>query len=151
MPKFYPSDYPKYRKRQKGSKGKIVGVASERASRLAFYSFGLKALSSYRFTADQMEAVSATLRKFLGKKYPIIFRVFAHEPISEKSIGVRMGGGKGEFKKWVAFVKKGMILFEVNCDMVNTDNRLLYEAMNIAANKIPFATKIIKRIGGLEC
>jgi large subunit ribosomal protein L16 len=130
----------KYRKSQKGGK-KITGV-SNAGSKLAFGTFGLKALSSGRLKANQLEATRRSIAKNLKKDGKVFVRIFPHIPVSGKPAEVRMGSGKGSVSYWMARVKPGLILFEV--DGVN--ETVAINALQKASAKLPFITKIVKYV-----
>lgn len=130
----------KYRKAQKGGK-KITGVATAGCS-LAFGTFGIKALSSGRLTANQIEATRRSISKNLKRTGKVFIRVFPHIPVTGKPAEVRMGSGKGSVSYWMFRVKPGHVLFEVD----GVDESLAVLALNKACAKLPFLTKIIKLI-----
>lgn len=130
----------KYRKAQKGGK-KITGVASSGSS-LAFGMFGLKSLSSGRLKANQIEATRRCISRYLKREGKIWIRVFPQIPVSSKPAEVRMGSGKGSVSYWMCRVKPGLVLFEV--DGVSED--VAMTALSKASAKLPFITKIVKRV-----
>lgn len=119
----------KYRKVQK--KLKIDGVET-RGTQLAFGSFGLKALEGAWITARQIEAARIALTRYMKREGQSWIRIFPDKPITRKPLEVRMGKGKGNPEFWVAQVKPGRILFEV--DGVSLD--IAKEALRLAAQKI---------------
>lgn len=128
----------KYRKAQKGGK-KIHGVATSGCT-LSFGSFGLKALDAGRLKSNQIEAARRCISRTMKRAGKVWIRVFPHIPVSGKAIGVRMGSGKGTVDYWMCRVRPGLILFEV--DGVADD--VAVAALEQAANKLPFKTKVVK-------
>ncbi len=127
----------KYRKQQKG---RIKGVAS-RGNRLSFGDFGLKALGRGRITAQQIEAARIAITRHVKRRGKIWIRIFPDKPITEKPAETRMGKGKGNVEYWVAVVKPGRILYE----MEGVDEDVAMEALRLASYKLPIPTKIVKR------
>lgn len=141
MAKFEPSSAGRFRKPQKGKSGKIVGIASETGRKLAMGRIGLKVLEGVRLTPGQLESMRKVLVNKLGRYMVINFRVFAHKAITAKPIAVRMGGGKGGNDHYVAIVKPGQIVFEVDGEKTDAD---IKNAIEAAAKKIGCATKIVE-------
>ncbi len=127
----------KYRKQQKG---RIKGVAS-RGNKLSFGDFGLKALGRGRITAQQIEAARIAITRHVKRRGKIWIRIFPDKPITEKPAETRMGKGKGNVEYWVAVVKPGRILYE----MEGVDEDVAMEALRLASYKLPVPTKIVKR------
>ncbi len=125
----------KYRKQQKGKmRGRAKGGAQ-----LAFGSVGLLCASSGWMTARQIEAARVALTRHVKRGGKIWIRVFPDKPITKKPAEVRMGKGKGSPEGWVAVVKPGRVLYEIE----GIDNAMARRAMELAASKLPFPTKII--------
>jgi large subunit ribosomal protein L16 len=131
----------KYRKAQKGGK-KITGVSNS-GSKLSYGTFGIKALSSGRLKANQIEATRRSISKNLKKDGKVFVRVFPHIPVSGKPAEVRMGSGKGSVSYWMTRVKPGLILFEVD----GATEEVAINALQKASAKLPFITKIVKWVG----
>lgn len=129
----------KYRKMQKG---RMKGKAT-RGNTLAFGSYGLQALEPAWITNKQIEAARIAISRHIGGGGKIWIRIFPDKPITRKPAETRMGKGKGSVEGWVAVVKPGRILFEV--DGVSQDVAL--EAMRIASHKLPIKTKFVSREG----
>jgi len=127
----------KFRKRQKG---RIKGIA-QRGHTIAFGTFGLKALEQGRITARQIEATRITLSRTMKREGKIWIRIFPDKPITKKPAEVRMGKGKGAPEYWVAPVKPGTILFEIDGVPREVAERALY----LAAQKMPIRTKLVIR------
>ena len=133
---------PKLTKFRKAFKGRIHGNAKGGFS-LNFGSFGLKALEPERITSRQIEATRRAITRQMKRQGKVWIRVFPDLPVSAKPIEVRMGKGKGSIDRWVAKVKPGRILFEI--DGVNEETAR--EALRLGAAKLPIKTKVVTRVG----
>jgi len=131
---------PKKTKFRKSFRGKMRGY-SNRGNTLSFGEFGLKALGRGWLTANQIEAARKAIAHYTKKGGKIWIRVFPDKPISGKSAGVRMGGGKGEIKGFVSVITPGRIIFE----LTGVSKKDAYYALNLAAAKLPFATKVVEK------
>ena len=109
---------------------------------MAFGQFGLKATEPERVTARQIEAARRALTRHMKRAGRVWIRVFPDVPVSKKPAEVRMGSGKGAPELWVARVKPGRVLFEI--DGVNTQTAR--EALTLAAAKLPIKTRFVERI-----
>ena len=136
---------PKRTKCRKAHKGRIRGLAKG-GTQLNFGSYGLKAVSPERVTARQIEAARRAITRHLRRTGRVWIRIFPDVPVSSKPAEVRMGKGKGTPEFWVARVKPGRIMFEI--DGVSWD--LAREAFTLAAAKLPLDTKIVRRLGDVE-
>ena len=134
---------PMRTKFRKAHKGRIHGLATS-AIDLAFGQFGLKAMEPERLTARQIEAARRALTRHMKRAGQVWIRVYPDTPVSKKPLEVRMGSGKGAVELWVARVKPGRILFEVDGIPV----ALAKEALGLAAAKLPLKTRFIERIPG---
>src|ERR1700752_901332 len=132
---------PKRTKFRKGFKGRIHGVATS-GNTLSFGQYGLKALEPDRVTARQIEAARRALTRHMKRAGRVWIRIFPDVPVSKKPLEVRMGSGKGAPEFWVARVKPGRVLFEVDGVPV----ALAREALTLAAAKLPIKTRFIERI-----
>ena len=132
---------PKKTKFRKAHKGRIRGVASSGAT-LSFGQFGLKAMEPDRVTARQIEAARRALTRHMKRAGRVWIRVFPDVPVSKKPLEVRMGSGKGTPELWVARVKPGRILFEL--DGVTVE--MAKESLALAAAKLPIKTRFVERI-----
>ena len=132
---------PNRTKFRKAHKGRIHGVATSGNS-LTFGQFGLKALEPERVTARQIEAARRALTRHMKRAGRVWIRVYPDVPVSKKPLEVRMGSGKGAPEFWVARVKPGRILFEIDGVSV----ALAREALTLAAAKLPIKTRFIERI-----
>ncbi|MBU4199140.1 MAG: 50S ribosomal protein L16 [Verrucomicrobia bacterium] len=131
----------KYRKIQRGS---YKGNATS-GDRLAFGEYGLQALDRGWIKAVQIEACRVAINRHLKRKGKVWLRIFPDKPISKKPLETRMGKGKGEPEAWVAVVKNGRLLFEVD----GVTERVAREAMRLAAGKLPIRTRFVLRQGGV--
>ncbi|UCD86389.1 MAG: 50S ribosomal protein L16 [Desulfobacterales bacterium] len=127
----------KYRKRQKGR----MRGHSYRGSSLSFGEFGLQAIECGRMTAQQIEAARVAMTRHVKRGAKIWIRVFPDKPITKKPAETRMGKGKGSPEGWVAVIKPGKILYEM--EGVGAD--LATEAMRLASHKLPFRTRLVIR------
>jgi large subunit ribosomal protein L16 len=134
---------PSRTKFRKAHKGRIHGIATSGIA-LAFGQFGLKAMEPERLTARQIEAARRALTRHMKRAGQVWIRVYPDTPVSKKPLEVRMGSGKGSVEYWVARVKPGRILFEVDGIPVE----LAKEALTLAAAKLPIKTRFISRIPG---
>ena len=133
---------PSRTKFRKAHKGRIHGIATSGID-LAFGQFGLKAMEPDRVTARQIEAARRALTRHMKRAGQVWIRVYPDLPVSKKPLEVRMGSGKGSVELWVARVKPGRILFEVDGIPVE----LAKEALTLAAAKLPIKTRFVARVG----
>ena len=133
---------PKRTKFRKAHKGRIHGN-SKGGTSLNFGAYGLKAMAPERITARQIEAARRAITRHLRRTGRLWIRVFPDVPVSSKPAEVRMGKGKGSPEYWVARVKPGRIMFEI--DGVPWD--LAQQALTLAAAKLPLDTRIVRRLG----
>ena len=136
---------PKRTKFRKAHKGRIHGNAKG-GTQLNFGSYGLKAVTPERVTARQIEAARRAITRHLRRAGRVWIRIFPDVPVSSKPAEVRMGKGKGSPEYWVARVKPGRIMFEI--DGVPWD--LAREAFLLAAAKLPLDTRIVRRLGDAD-
>ena len=135
---------PKRTKFRKVMKGRNTGLA-HRANKVSFGEYGLKATSRGRITARQIEAARRTMTRRIKRGGKIWIRIFPDTPVTRKPAETRMGKGKGSPEEWVAIVKPGRILYEM--DGVTED--VAREAMRLAGHKLPIKTKFVVRGEGL--
>ncbi|TAE48874.1 MAG: 50S ribosomal protein L16 [Bacteroidetes bacterium] len=126
-----------YRKQQKG---RIRGLA-QRGTNLDFGSFGLKTLEIGRITARQIEACRVTISRTMKREGKIWIRIFPDKPITKKPAEVRMGKGKGSPEYWVAPVRPGRIMFELD----GVPKAVAEHALYLAAQKLPVKTVFVVR------
>ena len=132
---------PMRTKFRKAHKGRIHGVATS-AIDLAFGQYGLKAIEPDRITARQIEAARRALTRHMKRSGRVWIRLFPDVPVSKKPLEVRMGSGKGTPELWVARVKPGRVMFEIDGVTVQTAK----EALALAAAKLPIKTRFVARI-----
>jgi large subunit ribosomal protein L16 len=136
---------PKRTKFRKAHKGRIHGLAKG-GTQLNFGSYGLKAITPERVTARQIEAARRAITRHLRRAGRVWIRIFPDVPVSSKPAEVRMGKGKGSPEFWVARVKPGRIMFEIDGVPWN----LAKEAFTLAAAKLPLDTRIVRRLGDTD-
>ncbi len=133
---------PKRTKYRKAHKGRIHGLAKA-GTVLNFGEYGLKALQPERVTARQIEASRRAITRAMKRAGRVWIRIFPDVPVSTKPAEVRMGSGKGSPEFWVARVKPGRIMFEIDGVPVEVAR----EALTLGAAKLPIKTKFVTRVG----
>src|SRR4051812_10703478 len=133
---------PKRTKFRKAFKGRIHGNAKG-GTELNFGAFGLKAMEPERITARQIEAARRAITRHMKRAGRLWIRVFPDVPVSSKPAEVRMGSGKGAPEFWVARVKPGRILFELE----GVTPLVAKEALALGAAKLPIRTRFVSRVG----
>src|SRR5471032_271876 len=133
---------PKRTKFRKQFKGRIHGAAKA-GTQLNFGAYGLKALEPERLNAREIEAARRAITREMKRAGRVWIRVFPDVPVSKKPAEVRMGSGKGAPEFWVARVKPGRILFELE----GVSMQIAKEAMALAAAKLPIKTRFVSRVG----
>lgn len=131
---------PKRTKFRKQQKMKMKGLAN-RGNQLAFGSFGLKAMDGVWITARQIEAARIAITRYMKREGQVWIKIFPDKPITKKPAEVRMGKGKGSPEYWVAVVKPGTIMFEIE----GVDSATAKEALRLGAQKLPCKTKFMVR------
>lgn len=131
---------PKRVKYRRVQKGRMKGKAY-RGSDLNFGEFGLQALECGRVTARQIEASRVAIARHAKKIGKMFIRIYPDKPVSRKPAETRMGGGKGAPEYWVAVIKPGRILFE----MEGVTREVAHEALTLAMHKLSVKTRIIER------
>lgn len=131
---------PKKVKYRKQMKGRMRGVAF-RGSDLEFGDFGLQALECGRLTAQQIEAARIAMTRSIKRGGKIWIRIFPDKPFTKKPAETRMGKGKGAPEGWVAVIRPGRIIYE----MEGVSKEVADEALRLAAHKLPIKTKIVLR------
>lgn len=127
----------KYRKRQKG---KMRGLAW-RGSNLDFGEYGIQALECGWITARQIEAARIALTRSIKRGGKVFIRIFPDKPLTSKPAETRMGKGKGNPEEWVAVIKPGRILYEIE----GVSEEMAQEAIRLAIQKLPIASRIVSR------
>ncbi len=131
---------PKKTKHRKMFKGRMRGMAY-RGSSLSFGDFGLQACQRGRITARQIEAARIAMTRHAKRNCKIWIRIFPDKPISKKPAETRMGSGKGSPEGFVAVVRPGRVMFEVEAP----SEELAREALVRASHKLPIKTRIVER------
>ena len=133
---------PKRTKFRKAFKGRIHGLAKG-GTDLNFGAYGMKVVEPGRITARQIEAARRAITRHLKRVGRVWIRIFPDVPVSKKPAEVRMGKGKGSVELWVARVKPGRIMFEID----GVPRAIAQEAFTLAAAKLPIKTRLVMRLG----
>ncbi len=131
---------PKNTKYRKQHKGRNTGLA-QRGNAVSFGEYGLKAVTRGRITARQIEAARRCITRAVKRGARVWIRIFPDKPISKKPLEVRMGSGKGSVEYWVAQIKPGMVLYE----MEGVEESVAREAFRLAGAKLPVLTAFAER------
>ena len=131
---------PKRTKFRKLQKGRNRGLA-HRGSTVSFGEFALKATGRGRMTARQIEAARRAMTRRIRRGGQIWIRVFPDKPITQKPLEVRQGKGKGNVEYWIAQIKPGKVLYEIE----GVSEEVARDAFRLAAAKLPFQTEFVKR------
>ncbi len=131
---------PKRTRFRKQQKGRNRGLAS-RGNKVSFGEFGLKATGRGRLTARQIEAARRAMTRHARRGGKVWIRVFPDKPITKKPLEVRQGKGKGSVEYWVAQIKPGRVLYE----MEGVSEDVARRAFQLAAAKLPFSTAMVNR------
>jgi large subunit ribosomal protein L16 len=129
-------------KHRKQMRGRLKG-SPERGSSVSFGAYGLQTTEPYWITARQIEAARVAITRFIRRGGKVWIRIFPDKPISKKPAETRMGKGKGAPEEWVAPVKPGRILFEID----GVTEEQAKEAFRLASHKLPVKTKFVVREG----
>jgi len=129
---------PKRTKYRKVRKGRITGVATS-GNYIAFGDYALQSLGSERITSRQIEAARQAMTRYIKRGGKIWIRIFPHTPVTRKPQDVKMGSGKGNPEFFVAKVRPGTIMFE----MQGVPEDIAREAMRLASHKLPIKTKFL--------
>jgi len=135
---------PKKIKFRKKQKGRNTGTAT-RGAKVSFGEYGLKALESGWISSQQIEAARIAMTRHVKRGGKIWIRIFPDKPITKKPAETRMGKGKGAPEYWVAVIKPGRVLYE----MEGVSEDVAREAFRLAAHKLPVTTKFVSREGGV--
>ena len=127
----------KYRRQQRG---RLTGTAS-RGNTVSYGEFGLQALEPAWITSNQIEAARIAMTRYIKRGGQVWIKIFPDKPITEKPAETRMGSGKGSPEYWVAVVKPGRIMFEID----GVSEEQAREAMRLAANKLPIKCKFVTK------
>ena len=131
---------PARRKYRKEHKGRNTGLAV-RGSSVAFGSYGLKAITRGRLTSRQIESARRAMTRHIKRGGRIWIRIFPDKPVTKKPAEVRMGKGKGSVEFYVAEIKPGKVLYEMD----GVDEGLAKQAFRLAAAKLPLSVKFVTR------
>ncbi len=131
---------PKRVKHRKMQRGRMRGKAY-RGSTISFGQYGLKALAPHFITSRQIEAARIAITRYVKRGGKVWIRVFPDKPITKKPAETRMGKGKGTPEYWVAVVKPGRIMFELE----GVEEPMAREAMRLAAQKLPIPCRFVSR------
>jgi len=133
---------PKRIKWRKHHRGRMKGK-SQRGNSLSFGQYGIKALEPCWMTARQIEAARVSMTRYIKRGGKVWIRIFPDKPVTKKPAETRMGKGKGSPEYWVAVVRPGRILFELE----GVPENIAKEAIRLAGSKLPIKTKFIKTGG----
>ena len=131
---------PKRVKFRRVQRGRLTGKAS-RGNELAYGSYGLVALEPAWITSNQIEAARIAMTRYVKRGGKVWIKIFPDKPITEKPAETRMGSGKGSPEYWVAVVKPGRIMFEMD----GITEEQAREAMRLASHKLPIKCKFVKK------
>ena len=131
---------PKRVKYRRVHRGRLTGKAT-RGNKITYGEFGLVALEPAWITSNQIEAARIAMTRYTKRGGQVWIKIFPDKPITEKPAETRMGSGKGSPEYWVAVVKPGRVLFEIN----GVTEEQAREAMRLAAHKLPIKCKFVKR------
>ena len=131
---------PNKTKYRRVMKGRIKGPATS-GNTIAFGDYALQATGSERVTSRQIESARQAMTRYIKRGGKIWIRIFPHTPVTRKPLGLKMGGGKGSPEFFVAKVRPGTVLFE----MQGVSEEVAREAMRLASHKLPVKTKFIMR------
>jgi len=132
---------PKRVKHRKTQRGRRRGKAY-RGSTVAFGSFGLKALEGAWITNRQIESARIAINRYLRRDGKVWIRIYPDKPVTKKPAETRMGSGKGNPEMWVAVVKPGRVLFEID----GVSKERAQEAVRLASHKLPIKCKFVQRV-----
>ena len=130
---------PKRTKFRKVHRGRLKGTST--ANTVVFGEYGIQALEPVWLTSRQIEATRRSITRYVRKTGKIWIRTFPDKPITERAAESRMGSGKGAVDYWVAVIKPGAILFEIN----GLEKERAYHVLKLASYKLPIKTKIVSR------
>lgn len=131
---------PNKTKYRRVMKGRIKGPATK-GNTIAFGDYALQSMGAERITSRQIESARQAMTRYIKRGGKIWIRIFPHTPVTRKPLGLKMGGGKGSPEFFVAKVRPGTVLFE----MQGVSEEVAREAMRLASHKLPVKTKFITR------
>ncbi|MDD7847461.1 50S ribosomal protein L16 [Metamycoplasma hyosynoviae] len=132
---------PKRTKHRKMFRIRHDKVKAAKNNTVTFGEFGLKSTSSAWITARQIEAARIAITRKMGREGKVIIKIFPHMSKTSKSIGIRMGSGKGSPEEWLAVVKEGTVMFEV----LGNNPDIMKEALRLGGHKLPVTWKIVSK------
>ena len=132
----------KYRRQQRG---RLKGAA-HRGNMVTYGNFGLVALEPAWITSNQIEAARIAMTRYIKRGGQVWIKIFPDKPITEKPAETRMGSGKGSPEYWVAVVKPGRVMFEMD----GVDSAIAREAMRLASHKLPIKCKFVEKEAATE-
>jgi len=131
---------PKRTKFRRQHRANLKGIS--KANTIVFGEYGIQALEPIWLTSRQIEAARRSITRYVRRTGKIWIRIFPDRPITERAAESRMGSGKGTVDYWVAVVKPGAVLFEIN----GLNKEMAYKVLRLAAYKLPIKTKVIERV-----
>ena len=131
---------PKRVKYRRVHRGRMTGKAT-RGNKITYGEYGLQALEPAWITSNQIEAARVAMTRYCKRFGKVWIKIFPHKPVTKKPAEVRMGSGKGAPEFWVAVVKPGTVMFELE----GVSEETAREAMRLAANKLPIKCKFVKK------
>ena len=131
---------PKRTKHRKVQKGRMRGKAT-RGNRVTDGEYGIQAVTAGLITSNQIEAARIAMTRYIKRGGKVWIKIFPDKPITKKPAETRMGKGKGAPEYWVAVVKPGRVMFEIN----GVSEEVAREALRLAAHKLPIKTKFVKK------
>ena len=131
---------PKRVKYRRVQRGRLKGKA-QRGNKVNYGDYGLMALEPAWITSNQIEAARIAMTRYIKRGGQVWIKIFPDKPITEKPAETRMGSGKGSPEYWVAVVKPGRVMFEIN----GVDKETAREALRLAANKLPIKCKFVSK------
>ncbi|MFR6055536.1 MAG: 50S ribosomal protein L16 [Eubacteriales bacterium] len=131
---------PKRVKRRRVHRGRMTGKCTK-GNKIAYGDYGLVALEPAWIKSNQIEAARVAMTRFIKRGGKVWIDIFPHKPITKKPQDSRMGSGKGAVEYWVAVVKPGRVLFEMN----GVSEEVAKEAMRLAGHKLPIKTKFVTK------
>lgn len=136
--------FPSRSKFRKSQRGSLKGEASV-GNKLSFGQYGLQALERGWIRSEQIEACRVSINRHMKRRGKVWVRIFPDKPVSKKPLETRMGKGKAATAFWVAVVRSGRMLFEIE----GVSERMARESLRLAASKLPIRTRFVSRRVGL--
>ena len=131
---------PKRVKRRRVHRGSMAGKA-QKGNTITYGDYGLVALEPAWITSNQIEAARIAINRSVRRGGKVWIKIFPHKPVTQKPAETRMGSGKGSPEYWVAVVKPGRVMFEMN----GVSEEIAKEAMRLASHKLPIKCKFVTR------